>query len=165
MPLTLLDDAQPPKPSTNYCDYSVWRRRLTQETVHKTRSAIEKAQLGYKRYYDRSAVNPKVSVGGQVYVKRHVPQGPNIKVSEKFMGPYRIHKILPHNKFEVISEKDLERWVVHWNHIKLVTSDPWSISELEQHANLEKNVTLDDGGSEIREPCRYPLRNRGRLLG
>ena len=68
---------------------------------------MEEAQLGLKRFYDRSAVNPKASIGSQVYVKRHVPLGPNIKLSEKFMGPYRIHKILPYNKFEVISEKDL----------------------------------------------------------
>ena len=80
MPLTLLDNARPPKPSTNYCDYSAWRHKLTYNTVHKTRKAVERAQLGHKKFYDISAVSPRASIGSQVYVKRHVPLGPNIKV-------------------------------------------------------------------------------------
>ena len=56
--------------------------------------------------------------------------GPIFKVSPKFIGPYRIHRILPHNEYEVISEKDLEKWVVHWNHIKITTSDLWFGPEL-----------------------------------
>ena len=46
---------------------------------------------------------PETSVGSQVYVNLYVPMWPKYNVS-----PYRIHKILPHNIYVVISENDLE---------------------------------------------------------
>ena len=100
-----------------------------------------------------------------MYIKLHVPRELNFKVSPKFHCPYCIHKILPHNKYEVISEKDLEKWVVHWNYIKITTSDPWSRTELKSVDN-EGPGSGDVGGTcenceavDSSGTCQYPLRN------
>ena len=95
------------------------------------KEALKKAQIGHKTFFDRSAVTPKASVGSQVHVKLHVTIGPNYEVSPKFIGPYHIHKIVPQNKYVVIRMNDLEKWVVHSNHMKITASDPWSRTELE----------------------------------
>ena len=147
MPATLLDDARPLQRFYNYNDYSVWRHRLTCDTSHKTRQAIKKAEAVNKTYYDRSAVKPSATVGRQVFVQLHVPEGPNFKVSPKFAGPFRINKVLPHNKYEILHETSLEKKVVHWNHLKLTSPDPWTKNDVEI-ANSETEGPVDGEGSQ-----------------
>ena len=125
------------------------------DSVHKTWKAVERAQCGHKRFYDRSAISPMALIGGQVYVKRHVPLGPNIKVSPKYEGPFRISKILPCNKYEIIGEKDLERLVVHWNHLWLTTSDPWSEPFIGPKLEYESGPDATD--LSRKEVCSYQL--------
>ena len=58
--------------------------------------------------------------------------------------------------------------MVDWNHLKLTSSDPWTMNDLEI-ANSEREDPVDGEGSqnsrnnEEELTCRYPLRNRVRL--
>ena len=125
---------------------------------------MKRAQAVDKAYYDRSAAKPTARVGSQVFVQIHIPEGPNYKVSPKFSGPFRINKILPCNKYEVLHETTLVKKVVHWNHLKLTTSTPWTKSEIEL-ANKDIDTPVEEVRSQNDEvsTCRYPLRNRVRL--
>ena len=91
--------------------------------------------------------------------------GHNIKFSPKLVGPYIMHKILPHNMSKIIGEKDLERRVVHWNHIKITSSHPWSVPEFENNMGPDTSGTPDSSivNNDNSETCQYPLRNRVRL--
>ena len=152
----------------NYEDYAAWRHRQACDASHQTRQALKWAQAVEKAYYDRSAVKPTAKVGRQVYVQLHIPEGPNYKVSPKFAGPFRINKVLSHNKYEVIHEISLIKKIGHWNHLKVTSSNPWSKNELDL-INDEIEDQVDGEGSqnssnnEEVSSCRYPLRNRIKL--
>ena len=95
-------------------------------------------------------------VGIQVYAKLHHLEGPNYKLSPLFKGPFRVSKVLPHNKFELIHESTLEKCIKHWNEIKYTTSDPWSISELEKDDEATPQSTVHDNNNSN----RYFFRDR-----
>ena len=61
----------------------------------------------------------------------HIPEGPNYKVSPKFAGPFRINKVLPYNKYEIIHETSLMKKIAYWNHLKITSSNPCSKNELD----------------------------------
>lgn len=126
LPNTLLDDATPPRHTYNYDDYIAWKTRRTYETIKQTRTRLKEAQSVQAKYYDKNTAKPKIVVGAQVYVQNHVPEGPNVKVSAKFQGPYRVLEVLKLNKLKIISESDLKERIVHTNHVKVIKTDSWS---------------------------------------
>ena len=132
LPNTLLDDAMPMRQTYNYDDYVAWKLKKTYETVKKTRQNLKKGQLINKRYYDTDAVAPSINEGTQVYVKLHVRDGPNEKISPKFAGPFRVIELLNGNKYKLVKESNFEEKIVHWNHIKVIKTDPWSPQLLQE---------------------------------
>lgn len=156
MPNSLLDDAAPPRRTYNYEDYIAWKTRRTYETVKVTRARLKELHKKSSKYYNNRSTIPSLKVGQQVYVLNHVLEGPNIKVSPKFRGPYRVLEVLKLNKFKLMHEITLKESIVHWNHIKVVHSEPWSSTQLKDLSNKDK---IDNKIESSMTP-RYNLRRR-----
>ena len=92
MPVNILDDAPPPQRTYNYDDYISFCNRLAYNTIQKSRKLPVKSKDLSKHYYDQKAQNSNLKIGTQVYLKKHVPEGPNHKISPIFDGTYRIMK-------------------------------------------------------------------------
>ena len=105
---------------------------------------IIKSQVSNKIYYDKSVVAPRQSVGAQVYTKCHRIEGPNKKVAAKFDGPYRVVKILPLNKFQLVHERTMKLTVCHWNKLKIIMSDLWSMDKFSlQEVDAERKNEVE----------------------
>ena len=114
--------------------------------------------MSNKKYYDKSAMAPKIAVGAQVYIKCHRAEGPNTTGSPKFKGPYRVVKILPLNKFEPVDERSMKLTVRHWNELKFTTSDLWNKSKLSLQDDESDNG--ESVGTTPARKCVYNLRPR-----
>ena len=147
LPISLTDDARKPNNSYNYDDYISERLRKYYYTVKKTREQIKRCQLVWERNY-KSKNKKQINVGMVVYVKKMVPEGPNIKLSPRFDGPYRVLSVLGNNKYKLIDENCKEK-IVHYNHMKLITGDI-------EH-DWKNGIAKDDNRIS---PSRYDLRPR-----
>ena len=153
LPISLHDDARPPNKLYNYEDFIGERIVNYFKTVRKTREKMKESQAKWEIYY-KCKEKEKIRVGTQVYVKKMVPDGPNMKLSAKFDGPYRVLEILKNNKYRLLSEAGCKESIQHYNHIKISkNNENWSFqengSEVEPHNN---------GGGDVTTP--YNLRPR-----
>ena len=148
LPISLCDDARPPRACYNYDDYISLRMQHYFKIVRNTRKEIQKAQDKWAIHYKSKEKIP-VKVGSQVYVQKFVPEGPNIKLSPRFDGPYRVVELLKGNKFRVVHETEVKEIIVHYNHIKIVKAnhDPlW----LQAYKNEEDHSDSHSGGYNLR---------------
>ena len=137
LPVSLIDEARPPIKVYNYDDYISQRIRKYHQTILNVRKMISKNQTKWEKYY-KSDEKKDIKVGNEVFVKKFVPEGPNVKLSPKFEGPYRVLEVLRNNKYKVIDNKCKER-IVHYNHLKI------PLQENEGNANLGS----DDGATVL----------------
>ena len=158
IPVALHDDAKPPRHIYNYEDYIEQRLRQYYYTTRKARDMIKLAQKKNEKYY-KCKDKKNVNIGSKVYMLKMVSQGPNVKVSPKFEGPYRVIEILNNNKYKVIGEKDLKERIVHYNNLKIVKCDDNWKNPLQVESE-----SVEDGGSETSDSSglgnRYNLRHR-----
>ena len=159
LPKSLCDDARPPRKIYNYDDYMSHRLLLYFETVRKTRLALQHSQRDWERYA-KTKEKGTIKVGSQIYVKRNVPEGPNVKLSSKFIGPFRVLEILKGNKYKVVDEKTLSERIVHFNHIKLVKgASAWLQNDGHEIPTAAGDSAVGDD-SQREEGGRYNLRRR-----
>ena len=118
LPINLCDDARPPQRTYNYDEYIVNRIAQYYNTVRKTRELMQKSQKNWEIHYKCKEKN-NIKVGSQVYLQKMVPEGPNVKVSPKFEGPYRVLEVLKGNKYKIIHETNSNSCIAHYNHLKL----------------------------------------------
>ena len=154
LPLSLLDDAKPPKQTYNYDDYIGQRIVQYYKYVKRTRAMLQEGQKRYEKYY-KAAPKKNIEIGNKVYVLKMIKQGPNTKVSPKFEGPYRVVEVLNNNKYKLIDEKCKER-IAHYNNLKIVKSENNWESPLLQEDGPEK--TSVDPVGDVGRP--YNLRSR-----
>ena len=150
LPVTLLDNVNPPRKTYNYDDFIAERCLNYFKTVKATRESIKRAQSEW----ENNSGNPEVrglKIGNQVYVKNLTQDGPNPKLGAKFNGPYRVIKILSNNRFEVQDEQTLQKKIVHYNHIKSNKSLPW-LQENDEDDPPANPINVNEG--------RYNLRSR-----
>ena len=158
LPIALHDDAKPPRHIYNYEDYIEQRLRQYYHTTRKTREMIKNAQRKNEKYY-KCKEKKELRIGSKVYILKMVSQGPNVKVSPKFEGPYRVIEILSNNKYKVINERDLKERIAHYNNLKIVKCDDNWQKPLQVDSESEEN-----GGNETSTPSglgnRYNVRKR-----
>ena len=156
LPLSLLDDAKPPAKCYNYDDYITNRIFNYYHVVRKTRDLLKKGQATYDRYY-KSSPKKNIVEGTKVYVLNMTKQGPNVKVSPKFEGPFRVMSALKNNKFKLIDKECNER-IAHYNNLKVVKGDlNWKSPPLQ-----DENEPDSDDPDSVRDGGRYNLRQRQR---
>ena len=156
MPVTLCDDATPPKQCYNYDSYIEQRLKQYYSNIRKARKELNKSQGKWELYY-KSREKKSVKIGSRVFILKQVPQGPNFKVSPKFEGPYRVIEIMKGNKFKLVHEKDSSERIAHYNHLKVVnmTNESW----------LQKIPHNDENNHDVvatppSPSSRYNLRDR-----
>ena len=156
LPLSLLDEAKPPKQTYNYEDYIENRVIQYYNIVKKTRLKLKEGQKGYEKYY-KSAQKKQIVIGTKVYVLKMIREGPNTKVSPKFDGPFRVIEIMPNNKYKLIDEENKEK-VAHYNNLKIVRGDSnWKIPSFQAENDPEDD---NPGPSDDGLGNRYNLRPR-----
>ena len=152
LPLSLLDDAKPPRILYNYEDVIALRVKTYYDTVKKVRKMLEKGYETNKKYY-KSEEKKNIRIGKKVYVIKNIPEGPNIKVSPKFEGPYRVLEIMKLNKYKLVHEHTHKEIIAHYNTLKLVKNDCWNIFQKEngsEESNGSAHTNADSSPYNLR---------------
>ena len=141
LPVSLLDNVRPPNRIYNYDDYIAQRLHNYYKVTKKTREMLCKGQEKNEKYY-KSKEKSEIKLGTKVFVLQMVSEGPNVKISPKFEGPYRVIEILKTNKYKVI-DKNCKEKIVHYNHLKIVKGDSnWSNPCSLQDEDVRSNVDV-----------------------
>ena len=156
IPVSLCDDAIPPKKCYNYDNYIDQKLNVYFKNVRRARQELNKSQKNWEIHY-KAREKKGVQKGTQVYVLKHVAEGPNFKVSPKFEGPYRVIEILKGNKFKIVDEKDTRERIVHYNHLKIVNmkNESWLQNPSGNQGDKNEVVANPDN-----PPSRYNLRGK-----
>ena len=89
-----------------------------------------------------------------MFVLKMVSQEPNVKLSPKFEGPYRVEEVLKLNKYRVI-DKECKEIIVHYNNLKVVKGDTNWNYPLHDKSSEDESPTSSDS-----EEKRYNLHPR-----
>ena len=155
LPFSLCDDAKPPRKIYNYESYIEDRMNKYFHIVRRTRDNLKKSQKLWEENY-KSKEKRIIKKGARVYVLKNVIDGPNVKMSQKFEGPFRVVEVKKGNKFEVIHETQLFKRIVHYNKIKVINIDDiWF-----QNPEELNEVPNENEASDPSVPHRYNLRTR-----
>nr|XP_045596391.1 uncharacterized protein LOC123757045 [Procambarus clarkii] len=109
----------PPAPLYNYDDYVKVKRRDTQLVFQRVKEHLSKATDDFTRLQNARAKPTRIGPGSLVMILNQRRDGPMYKLTEKFLGPYRVLEHITGNKYKLENLATGEQVHEHLNHMKL----------------------------------------------